>query len=65
MQICSCYAVKTHTSAVRVDDADPQRAVLHVALEVEHGALTRCHSHAAQLSCEKETAKLLLDSCCW
>lgn len=45
---------KTHTSAVGVDDADAQRAVLHVALEVEHGALTRCHRHVAQLSCEKE-----------
>lgn len=50
----SCNAFKTHTSAVCVDDADSQRAVLHVALEVEHGALTGCHRHVAQLSCEKE-----------
>lgn len=39
---------------MRVDDADSQRAVLHVALEVKHGALTRCHRHVVQLSCEKE-----------
>lgn len=51
----SCNSVETHTSAVGVDDVDSQRAVLHVALEVQHGALTRRHrSHVAQLSCEKE-----------
>lgn len=51
--------LKTHTSTVGVDDADSQRAVLHVALQVEHGALTRRHGHAAQLSCEKGRAILL------
>lgn len=50
----SCNADKTHTSIVAIYDADSQRAVLHVALEVEHGALSRCHCHVAQLSC-KET----------
>jgi len=34
--------------------ADAQRAVLHVALEVEHGVLTR--RHAAQLGCEEQRA---------
>lgn len=48
-----CTAVKTHTSTVGVYDADSQRAVLHVALEVEHRALSRCHCHVAQLSCKK------------
>lgn len=36
----SCGVSKTHASAVGVDDADSQGAVLHVALQVEHGALT-------------------------
>lgn len=31
---------KTHTSTVGVDNADTKGAVLHVALEVKHGALT-------------------------
>lgn len=46
--------IKTHTSAVAVDDADSERAVLHAALKVEHGTLTCRHCHVAQLSCEKE-----------
>lgn len=36
----SCIAVETHAAAVGVDDADAQRTVLHVALQVKHGALT-------------------------
>ena len=50
----SCSAADTHTPTVRVDDADSQRAVLHVALELEQGALTRCHCHIVQLSCKDE-----------
>ena len=46
-------AADTHTSTVGVDDADSQRAVLHVALELEHGALSSRHGQAAQLSCEQ------------
>lgn len=38
---------------MRVYDADSQRAVLHVALQVEHGALGPRHGHAAQRSCEE------------
>lgn len=38
---------------MRVDDADSQRAVLHVALQVEHGALGPRQAHAAQRSCEE------------
>lgn len=50
---------ETHIAAVGVDDADTQGTVLHVALEVEHGALSSCHGHV-QLSCEEERAHPLV-----
>lgn len=43
---------------MRVDDADSQRAVLHVALQVEHGALSRRHGDAAQRTWERRPAKI-------
>lgn len=43
--------MKTYISTVGVDDTYSQRAVLHIALEVEHGALTCGHSHVVHLSC--------------
>lgn len=45
---------KTHASTVGVDNADTQRAVLHVALQVKHWALAGWHCHAAELSCGNE-----------
>lgn len=59
----SCITTNTHTSTVGVNDADSQRAVLHVALEVEHGALARRHRHVAQLSCEKRRPDVVKGRC--
>ena len=59
----SRFAFNTHTSTVGVNDADSQRAVLHVALEVEHGALARRHRHGAQLSCEKGRPDVVKGRC--
>lgn len=43
----------TYISAVGGDDVNSQGAVLHVALQVDHGSLSPCHGYVVQLSCEE------------
>ena len=44
----------TYASAV---DVDAQRAVLHVAVQVDEGSLATGHGHAGELSCGGNTSR--------